>query len=625
MKHIKLLLTLFIGVLVFVGCQKEEIDRTALTDFAPGILSSFPADNGQVVLGGFDVVIHFVDGTTSPLSNATAKLTDADGNELASASESLSGTADSLFIAGDTFGAADLGVGTYTLSISVTDSKGQVTDKTNTFVITSSLYVSNLEELYLAGGYNGWAADAFELVADNTWELKGINLEGGAWKLKNCVDWCKDDWGDSDCDGVVEVTTGGGPDTDCGYTGEVNFTYNDATMRYTLTPTVTLEGNLQSLYLHTSFNFFQGDELAFTQTENNIWVLNEVALAAGDQFRFSEMPFSMGKIYGASDEEGIAAEFGTNIEFTMDEAYYKVTFNDATLAYDIEFVRDVPKIETLAIIGSATPNGWNDPDTDMSDEDGDGVYTLTVGLGEGEIKFRANDEWAGLDWGGSDFPNGTGVQGGGNIPVEPGFYKISFNSNTLEYSFEVATIGIIGSATPNGWDSPDTDMKHVGGGIYRMVLGLNDGEAKFRADNDWPINWGSGDFPVGLGVQDGDNIPVTKGLYMISINAVTGDYAFGPATVGIIGDATPGGWGEDTDMTVDMDNPAIVRGTFEMTDGKAKFRANNDWPINWGGTDFPSGVGSIDGPDISVTAGTYNVTLNVNTMEYSFEEQTIYD
>ncbi|MEZ4885601.1 MAG: SusF/SusE family outer membrane protein [Chitinophagales bacterium] len=618
MKNIKLILTLFIGVLVFFGCEKDEIDRAALTDFPPGILSVSPADASKVVLGGFDIVVHFVDGSVSPLASATVKLSDAAGTELTSATKSLSGTADSLVIAGDSFNADSLEVGSYQITVNVTDSKGQSLDRTINFEITASLYAAVLDELYLAGGYNGWGADAFELVADNTWELKGVNLEGGAWKLKNCVSWCMDDWGDSDCNGVVELTTGGGPDTNCGYTGEVNFRFNDATLAYTLTPTVSLEGNLQSLYLHGNFNDFEGNQYTFNQTEDNTWVLNEIALVPGDRFRFSEQPFSMGKLYGASEEDGIAAEFGPNIVFGMDEAYYKVTFNDKTLAYSFEYVRDVPKIETLAIIGSATPNGWNDPDTDMSDEDGDGIYTLTAALMEGEIKFRANNEWAGLDWGGADFPSGVGVQGGGNIVVEPGFYNITFNSNTLEYSFEVATLGVIGSATPGGWDA-ETRMKHVGGGIYRMVLGLNDGEAKFRGNNDWPINWGSGDFPVGLGTQDGSNIPVSKGLYMISINALTGDYSFGPATVGIIGDATPGGWGEDTDMTVDADNPAILRGTFDLVDGEAKFRANNDWPINWGAGDFPSGVGTLDGSNIPVSAGTYNVTFNVNTGEYSFE------
>lgn len=91
-------------------------------------------------------------------------------------------------------------------------------------------------------------------------------------------------------------------------------------------------------------------------------------------------------------------------------------------------------------------------------------------------------------------------------------------------------------------------------------------------------------------------------------------------TIGIIGDATPGGWGEDTDMTQDGTNPFIWTITIELTDGEAKFRQDNDWPVNWGATDFPSGSGTQDGPNIPVSAGEYEVTLNTCTGAYSFEE-----
>ncbi len=620
MKNIKLLLTLFLGVLVFVGCQKDEIDRAALTDFPPGILSVSPADASKVVLGGFDIVVHFVDGTISPLSTATATLSDADGTEIASATESLSGTADSLIIAGDTFGAVDLGVGMYQMNITVSDSKGQSTQSTSNFEITASLYTSNLDELFLAGEYNGWGSDAFELVDHNTWELKAVNLEGDPWKLKNHPNWELDDWGDSDCDGKVEL---GAPDTECGYTGEVNFIFNDETLEYSLVPTVDIESNLQSLYLHGNFNNFEGEDHAFIQTEDNIWALNEIALFPDNRFRFSELPFSMGKIYGDNENDGIAEEFGQNVIFSLVEGFYKITFNDATLAYSFEFVRDIPKIETLGLIGDARLEfgDFSDPDTDMvEDENEEGIYKLTIPLEVGKVKFRANDAWT-LDWGGNDFPSGVGVEGGADIEVATrGLYNITFNSNTLEYNFEVASVGVIGSATPDEWAS-DQDMRYFGDGIYRTILGLTGGEAKFRANDDWPINWGSLEFPIGQGEQDGPNIPITQGLYMVSIDAVTGEYSFGSVTIGIIGSATPGGWETDTDMTVDMDNPAIVRGTFDLVDGAAKFRANDDpnWTFNWGGSDFPIGVGVQDGPDIPVTTGTYTVTLNVNTGEYSFE------
>ena len=101
-------------------------------------------------------------------------------------------------------------------------------------------------------------------------------------------------------------------------------------------------------------------------------------------------------------------------------------------------------------------------------------------------------------------------------------------------------------------------------------------------------------------------------------NSLTGAYSFAPASIGLIGSATAGGWDTDTNLDVDAGNPAIVTGTLTLTDGEAKFRANDDWTFNWGGAAFPSGTGTQDGPNIPVTAGTYTITFNVNTGEYSF-------
>ena len=50
----------------------------------------------------------------------------------------------------------------------------------------------------------------FELVGDYTWEIRDVDLLGDEWKIKNTPDWTDQDWGDSDCDGIMENTTGGG-------------------------------------------------------------------------------------------------------------------------------------------------------------------------------------------------------------------------------------------------------------------------------------------------------------------------------------------------------------------------------------------------------------------------------
>ncbi len=140
-----------------------------------------------------------------------------------------------------------------------------------------------------------------------------------------------------------------------------------------------------------------------------------------------------------------------------------------------------------------------------------------------------------MNWGATDFPEGTGTQDGPNIPVSAGVYAITFNDITGEYAFSDAgelptyeTVGIIGSATPNGWDAStpmtrDAEDEHV----WRLTdFTLNPGEAKFRANNAWDVNWGGADFPDGVGVQDGPNIPIVPGDYDITFNDVTGAYAF---------------------------------------------------------------------------------------------------
>jgi len=152
-------------------------------------------------------------------------------------------------------------------------------------------------------------------------------------------------------------------------------------------------------------------------------------------------------------------------------------------------------------------------------------------------------------------------------------------------------LGIIGDATPGGWDS-DTDLMDNGDGTYSTVLGLTDGGVKFRINDSWDVNWGGTDFPSGTGVSNSpDNIPVTAGIYLITFDFNTAEYSFTPASIGLIGDATPTGWDSDTDMTPDPSTPGLVTLDIDLVDGGAKFRVNDDWAFNWGGTGFPSGTG----------------------------------
>lgn len=97
-------------------------------------------------------------------------------------------------------------------------------------------------------------------------------------------------------------------------------------------------------------------------------------------------------------------------------------------------------------------------------------------------------------------------------------------------------------------------------------------------------------------------------------------------TWGVIGDATSGGWSDDTKMEYDKDTRLWTVIT-SMTDKEFKFRANSDWTINYGGDDKTENGLTPGGPNIKVPKeSAYIITLNLTNAgkyTYAMEETTI--
>lgn len=75
----------------------------------------------------------------------------------------------------------------------------------------------------------------------------------------------------------------------------------------------------------------------------------------------------------------------------------------------------------------------------------------------------------------------------------------------------------------------------------------------------------------------------------------------------MIGDATAGGWNEDTPMTYNATERCWEAKGVTLKKGDLKFRANNGWDINWGGKGLAALTQS--GDNLKVEAGTYDIKL----------------
>ncbi|RMG78974.1 MAG: T9SS C-terminal target domain-containing protein [Bacteroidetes bacterium] len=465
---------------------------------------------------------------------------------------------------------------------------------------------------------NGWDSDT-DLMQDpnnpDLWTISGIFLTTGEAKFRANDDWAIN-WGATDFPtGIGEQD---GPNIPV-YGGPFDITFNSATGEYTFTSTAPTFGSIGLIGTATPNGWDSDTNMVQMPGVPWVWTLNIDLVDGEAKFRADD---DWANSWGSTDfPTGVGVPGGENIPVTGGN--YNVTFNTASFEYSFEL--QTPVYSTIGLIGSATPNGW-DEDTDLEQNPNNPeLWSANMTLVDGEAKFRAENDWA-VNWGGADFPTGIGVQDGPNIPVVGGEYNVKFNSTTGEYSFDppiaiFSTIGIIGSGTGLGWDS-DINMVQdpAQADHWTIQITLTDGEIKFRAEDDWTINWGDDGFPTGTGTQDGPNIPVFAGTWQIDFNATTGVYSFTPVTVGIIGTALANGWDSDEDMDCSTTVGNLWTTTKTLMDGEAKFRQDDAWTINWGAADWPAGIGVQDGPNIPITAGTYDIMLNTATGEYAFTD-----
>ncbi|PKG41776.1 SusF/SusE family outer membrane protein [Psychroflexus sp. MES1-P1E] len=201
----------------------------------------------------------------------------------------------------------------------------------------------------------------------------------------------------------------------------------------------------------------------------------------------------------------------------------------------------------------------------------------------------------------------------------------------------------VGNATAADWNNDNNNFPLVRDPENENVftytgkfLGGDTNEFKLIENRGaWQPQWGlqDGSFETSedLGGDPGPfQITDGEGYYTLEVdteNKTSSLIAFDEASseayasIGIIGFGTTGsdqGWNQDINMTQSTFDPHVwYISEIELFDGEVKFRAEDDWDVaNWGSNTEFSGFGSLGGPNIPSSAGTYEVWFNDLTGNY---------
>ena len=132
--------------------------------------------------------------------------------------------------------------------------------------------------------------------------------------------------------------------------------------------------------------------------------------------------------------------------------------------------------------------------------------------------------------GGSMNPGNFGVNGGwGGLRTTKNLVnQFAVDLDVLNSSLGTQSDwGLVGSATPNGWNGPDVEMYQTGPQEFSIYTELVSGELKFRFNEDWGNNFGDNGNDGTL-EAGGANIPISAGTYFIVMDLGSGSYTISP-------------------------------------------------------------------------------------------------
>ena len=282
------------------------------------------------------------------------------------------------------------------------------------------------------------------------------------------------------------------------------------------------------------------------------------------------------------------------------------------------------------MLGEVNGNGWDAKSPVWMTKVSDGVYQLKVTTEKDKnyFKFYEGSKWdesgnwdvinkgvMGCEKDGSADASGTIYYTGDSwgtpqsmVIAGAGTWIVTLDMNNLSYSVGKPVLYMKGDA--NGWNGYDylagDDGVHFTGFMY-----LNQNGFKFTTAPDWSGTGYGENFST---APDAGNIVMTEpaGYYKVDVDLSAQTYTLTPiTTIGIIGAAVPvTGWDSDKDLTYNVEERCWEIKDIELNAGECKFRANDDWAMQWG-YDGEKFVYSNNAPAVQFIpeAGTYDIKL----------------
>lgn len=121
------------------------------------------------------------------------------------------------------------------------------------------------------------------------------------------------------------------------------------------------------------------------------------------------------------------------------------------------------------------------------------AYIYMPGSGPQYFKYTNAPDWNHTNYG--DGGNGkfsTDGAAGGLVVPDSGYYELTADLNNNTWTATKITWGIVGDATPGGWDNSTVMSYDTGNQVWSVTADMKaSGYFKFRANNAWAIDFGT--------------------------------------------------------------------------------------------------------------------------------------